>query len=304
MSTNLREGTAVVSAEGRLAEKNLEISKENGVDVIRGTVTIKISDTDSITFQVRSAAKKSDGKGGYTNEDNKTYQGLVTVYNEYKTIAEVGEENADYVRVTRGTLRPYYNVRSGREINSMSANFFNRVFDPTDEPSATFEVECYISSIVPEKYRDEDHQGEDTGRAIVKAWLPTYSGIEPIEFVAPKDYGVADAFLSGDYQPGQTVTFYGDVVNKKVVKIATIPVKIGKPKTTTSTTYTNELVITGASEPEQDEAKAFNANAVRAAITEREARIEEQKRKDATGTVRPAPNGFMPAPTSGRSLPF
>lgn len=301
MSTNLREANSVVRVEGMLAEKNLEVETKNGVRIISGSVTIKISDTDSIQFRVRQAEKKSDGHGGYTNEDNKVFSGIETVLNDYHSIAEVGEENADRIRVLQGQIRPYYSTQSKRENVGYQSSFFNRVGEDKGENKAEFELELFIHSIVPEVYTSGDKQGEETGRAIIKGWMPTYNGIEPMELVAPKEDGIASAIMGGDYEPGQTATFYGDIINRRVVKTVTKPVQIGKPKTVTNTTYTNELIITGVTAPYDAEAgeQPFDKDAVAQAIAERESRIAEQ----AKNASKSSSTANKPK-SSGRSLPW
>lgn len=302
MSTNLRQATAKIAAVGVLAEKDLKLENVNGVDIISGSLTLKISDTDSIQFRVRQAAKKSDGKKGYTNEDNRAFEGVKRVYDEYNSIASVGEAEADKVRIGSGQFRPYYSIQSDREVMGYQAAFFSRVpKDENVENSAEFDVELFIKAIVPEIYSNGDSQGEETGRVIVKGLMPTYDGIEPVELVAPKEDGVANAILE-TYAPGQTVEFFGDVINRKIEKTTTVPVRIGKPKVTTSVTYTNELVITGASEPYEDEEgkkSYYNAEAIKQAEMERKTRIEEQKAKAKNGGSK---NATSAPASSGRKV--
>lgn len=309
MSTNLKEATAKVTVVGLLAEKDLKVESANGVDIISGSVTIKVSDTDSIQFRVKQASKRSDGKKGYTSEDNKVYPGLVTVMNEYKSIADVGEADADRIAVISGQIKPYFSVQNDREHLSYQTNFFSRDRGVKDDNKAEFEVEIFIKAIVPEVYTSGEKQGDETGRAIVKGLLPTYSGIETIDLVAPAEDGIADAILS-DYTPGQTVRFFGDVINRKVEKTTTVPVKIGKPKVTTSVTYTNELVITGASEAydgETGDTAPYDVNAIKQAMTERDSRIAELKEKNKNNSNRggndASPSSSKPA-SSGKNLPW
>ena len=296
MSTNLREADAIVSAEGILQEKTLKIEYDNGVPYISGNITIKIDDINTITFNARQSSKTKKG------EPNKVYNGLVTVMNDYKSVAEVGEENADRIRINNGQLRPAYMARSGREGIFYQANFYNRVNgDEALTPHAEFEVELYIDSVIPEQYTTGDKAGEETGRAIVRGWLPTYSGIEPVDLVATADIAGDIADL---YTKGTTGRFYGNIINSRIEKKTVTPVRIGKPKETTSVTYTNELVITGATEPyTEDSNKTFDKEAVQLAKQERESRIEEKK-ATAGSTASANGNWQQKAPDSGRKLPF
>ena len=119
----------------------------------------------------------------------------------------------------------------------------------------------------------------ETGRLLVKGWMPTYNGIEPLALVVESDL-VAD--IEAAFEPGQTVKFYGDVVNNRIVKTREIPVAIGKPRIETKTTYINDLVITGATTPYEEgisEEKPYDADVIKAAIQERENRIKEEQNK-------------------------
>ena len=308
MATNLREANTNVFAEGILAEKNLKVEANGKAQLITGTLTIKVSDTDTIAFRVRQASLKSDGKGGYKDEENKVYTSLKTVMDEYKSIAEVGEEQADKIRVANGQLAPYFNPNSSRETMGYRATFFNRVSpDRKYEPKAQFDVELFVTSIAPEVYTNGDKQGEETGRAVVKGWMPTYNGIEPVELVAPKEDGIAEAILGDEaYQPGITTQFSGNIINRRIEKTVETPVRIGKPKITTTVSYTNELVITGVLAPytEDDNVNTpYDKDAIKAAIAEREAKNAEAVAKAKNNSHNSSNASSKPA-SSGRSLPW
>lgn len=275
MNTNLRQANTKITAVGLLTEKKMEIKADTtGVKHIEGTVTVKTSDKNFVTFTVYNKEKKKDGG------ENKAYAGLVTVMNEFKSVAEVGEDEADYIRVN-GQLNPYRG-QNGNEIIGYRASFLNRIKQVDNiTTEATFETEMFIQSILPEV----DKEGEETGRMKVTGWLPTYAGIEPIELIAPED--LADA-LADTYEPGQTVEFYGDVINNRIVETIEKPVAFGKPKKETRSTYVNELILTGGSDPYDDEESEdenenngkripYKVETIRAAIQERENEIAAEK---------------------------
>ena len=309
VKTDLREATAEFSCEGILSEKNLKIENDNGVNVINGSLTIEIGDTDSVQIRVRQAQKKRKA-GAYTNEENPIYAGIATVMDEYVSVADGGRENATRVRVNKGQYKPYYSARADREVASYQASFFTRVeADRAQESFATFEFEAFIAGVRAEVYSQGENQGEQTGRAIISCWIPMYGGaISPVELIAPKEDGIADAVLSGTFNNGSTVTFYGNIVNRKVVKTTTIPVKIGQPKVTTTTSYTNEFVITGASE-EETEDKAFDPQVIKMAIEERRQKNEEAKNNARNSNGNGSGSSFGTShsgstSTSSRALPF
>lgn len=293
METNLRQSNAKVFIEGLVSEKDLTVKTEDGKTKISGSLTVKTSDVNFVKFNINANEKTNAGT------DNKCYAGLVTVMNDYKTIAEVGETEADKVRVS-GDLNLYTSAQSGANIVGFKSNFFNRVKANEEfEQKAEFSVETFISSIIPEVNTD----GDETGRILVKGWVPTYNGIEPITLVAEDDIASA---VESTFEPGQTVEFMGDIINNRIEIVTEIPMAIGKPKKKVKFDYKNELVITGASTPyEEGETpeKPYEADVIKAAIQERTNKLEEAKAKAQSGqktTTNARPSGAA----KGRTLGF
>lgn len=285
--TNLRQADAFVTVEGIVSEKDLKKEIEDGKTVIKGSVTVKTSDTNFVRFSVYAAEKTKKGTS------NPAYSGLETVMDQYKSIAEVGAEEADCVNV-RGQLNPYPG-RDGREIVGYRANFFNRVKREAYDPKAEFEVELFISSIVPEMVRNGEDI-EETNRKIVKGWMPTYNGIEPIELIAPEEDGIADG-IGEVFTPNQTARFFGNIINTAIVKTREIPTVLGPKRTDKKTSYKNELIITGAGAPYEEEGGAiepYNKDTIEAAKQERENRLKENQSHSTT-------NNRPSAAASGRS---
>lgn len=294
-ATNIRQAETAVKVMGVLAEKNLKIEKENNVDKITGYLTIKTSDVNFIRFNVNCSSKKKDGG------DNSMYAGILTVLNEYKAIADdgVGEENADKIYVdttaskTKDSINIYRSKQSGKTVVSFKASFFNRVrADQAYEPTAEFEIETYIKAIVPEV----DKEGEETGRILVHGWVPTYSGIEQITLAADEETGSA---IQNTFEAGQTVRFYGDIINNRIETVKTIPVAIGKPRTEVHVEYKNDFLINGASEAYEEGVSPiapYTKEAIDRAIQERDNKEKEQAAQ--ANTARPS------AASKGRTLGF
>lgn len=286
--TNLKEAEALIKVEGILSEKGIEETTVDGKKQIKGDLVIQTSDTNFTTFSVFVNEYKSDGKGGFTSEKNGTYAGIKTVLEDYKSIAKDGKEAASRIRVTKGQIRPntYINKQGARQDGiRYNSTFFNRLKDSEElNPHAEFELELFISSIKPEQAKNEDQVLEETGRVLVKGWMPTYNGIECITLVAPQEDGIAEA-ITDSYERGQTVEFSGDVVSTREEKIEIIPVKIGKPKEKRTVTYKNELVITGASEPYEEGVfrVPYDADVIEAAVVERETKLAEAEAKAKSG---------------------
>lgn len=289
--TNLRQANAKAIAVGVVSEKDLKIVTEDGKNKVTGHITVKTSDVNFVKYNVNVNEKTKAGA------DSKTYAGIQTVMNEYKSIAEVGEEEATKVKVT-GDISPFTG-KNGEKIVSYKSNFFNRLkADEEYEPHAEFAVEMFISDINPEL----DNEGVETGRLAVSGWMPTYNGIEPIDLVAEGE--VAQAVESG-FDVGQTVEFYGDIINNRIETVTEIPVKIGKPRRKVKVDYKSDLIITGASEPYEEGITPevpYVADTIKAAIQERANRLEEAKAKAQSGAK--ASTAKPSGAAHGRSLGF
>lgn len=295
--TNLRQANTKATAVGLLTDKKLEIKTDpkDGEKHIEGTVTVKTSDKNFVTFSVYSKEKKKNG------EENKAYAGLVTVMNEFQSVADVGD-NADYIRVN-GQLNPYRG-QNGNEVIGYRGSFFNRIRNvETIEPEACFETEMFIQSIVPEMGKDADGEMTETGRLKITGWVPTYNGIEPVDLIVPED--LADA-CENTYDPGQTVEFYGDIINNSIEETIEKPVAFGKPKKEVRRTYVNELIVTGGSDAYEDEEGdhvPYDADAIKGAIADRNAAIEEAKNKAKSGSTGNMSRGAAPSGRAhGRTL--
>lgn len=291
--TNLRQANAKAYAVGTVSEKDLKVVTEDGGTKITGHITVKTSDVNFVKYNVNVNEKTKAGT------DNKTYAGIQTVMNEYKSIAEVGEEEATKVKVT-GDISPFTDKQSGEKKVSYKSNFFNRL-KPTDdyEPKAEFSVEVFISGINPEI----DTEGVETGRIVVSGWMPTYNGIEPIELVAEGEVGQA---VDSGFEVGQTVEFYGEIINNRIETITEIPVKIGKPRKKVTVEVKSDLLITGASEAYEEGITPelpYVADTIQAAIQERTNRLEEAKAKAQSG-AKASGNAKPSGAAHGRSLGF
>lgn len=302
METNLRQAENKIVAEGYLAEKNLELKKIDGVDNISGSIVLQTSEDNFVTFKYGASELRKDKK------PNGNYSGVLTVYEQYKSIAEAGKEECDKVRVTKGQLNPYVMVvpKSGekREINAAyRTNFVNRLkTNDNFEPKATFEVELFVNAIVPEMKQGADGEFEETGRMIVIGFMPTFSGIEKLELIAPNDGELNWAeLISDNYQVGMTGKFYGSLVNKQEEIIKYVPLLGGAVKEEKETKYKNELLITGASDPYvEGDINAYNPETIKAALAEKEIELAKRVEEAKNGTTAATPKSTA---TSGRTMP-
>lgn len=278
--TSLRQADAKAVTVGTISDKKLELKTEDGIRKIEGTITIKTSPTNFVQWRVRCAEKTKDGA------TNKTFAGILTVFKEYKSIADFGEDEADMVRVT-GQLNLFRNQNTGKEVISYMAKFFNRIKN-TDkvEPKAEFEAEVFIKSLIPEINKD----GEETGRYKIIGWMPVYNGIEPIELIIPEELANV---VEATYEPKQTAKFYGDIIQSVTYITTEKPLAFGVKKDTQSS-YINELVVTGGTMPydkdaEKEELKPYDPLVIQAAIEERKRSIEEAQNKQVeTNNTKPS----------------
>lgn len=266
----LRQAEALVNVEGILSEKKLEKAVDSeGKEIIRGSLKIKENDTNFITLNVYVNRYTKDGK------ENNAYAGMVTVMDEYQSIAEVGEEAATRVRCGKGALKPntYVDKRTGDVKTNVryDATYVSRVDDLTKyEPKAKFEVEGYIVSMIPEVKKDEE-----TGRLIVNILVPTYNGIEPMVITVGDD--LASEF-EGMFEPGQTARFFGILKNNVIVEEKVIKMALGKSEIKKSYDYVDERFLTGAQDPYEEE-QAYSAEAIKKAMADREMKLENDKKK-------------------------
>ena len=248
-TTNLRQAETKVTVEGILADKSLEqIVDKNGNPGVRGSVSIKVDELNTIRFKVYVGQKTSKG------EENKAWQGIQTVMNEYKSIPEVGLENADRIRVSRGSFDTYKN-QNGTDVTTYSSNYFSRTTGEP-KPERTFQTECFIKG----KSWEVDPEGNETGRLKIKAISPTFSGIAILDLIAPKEDNFAND-ADDLFEVGNTYRIDGQIVNSRVEK----KVKAALGSLKGDTEFRNELIITGSSDPYPEE-KAYDKGAIDLAI--------------------------------------
>lgn len=255
--TSLRQAEAIVRVTGLVAENKLEQKKDKeGKDIITGQLSIKVDDVTTIPIRAYAKAKTKDGN------DNSVYKGLKTVIDTYKSIADVGEEEATKVRVSKGQLgHNMFVTKTGQVVEDyqLSSNFFTS--DPKNyEPKKEFEVELFVKNV-----RDEVVKGEPTGRAIIDGVLVMYQGeVAPITLVANEDLAED---VKSEVSSGETRRFYGEIVNTAKEIKKEVHVAIGKPRTETTYEYKKELVITNVTEA-YDDTKAYPLETIKSAYAE------------------------------------
>ncbi|MEM4994819.1 hypothetical protein WKH56_19855 [Priestia sp. SB1] len=275
--TTIRQGENTVEITGVLAENRLEYyTSQDKREFIRGQFDIKTATDEIQTIHVFSSKLKKDGS------ESAGFKGFETVMNEYKSIQDAGEEAADKVEVRNGTLEMNDYVGGDGQVKSypqFSTFFVSRLRAGEEfKPKAELTVEGYIQSISAEVKNEEE-----TGRLKLKLVVALFGGaVAPFEFIAPS--GEIAEYIDENWEVGQTVTLYADIVNRVEKKEIAQAVSFGKPKTKTVTNSVREYVITGGSEPyEEENAKSYSTEVIKKALAEREVKLEELKNKKKDG---------------------
>ncbi|WP_186331660.1 hypothetical protein [Paenibacillus xylanexedens] len=261
----LKEAENKVHIEGTIAEVKIEEDKlPDGREIIKGDIDIQVDEDSIHTVSMFSMKYKQD------KTINGIYKGILTIKNEYKS--------GDKVRITQGSVRLNEYIGQDGTLKSypqINSNFVNRVKD-TDvfEPKATFAFEMVVANV-----KEEIKNDEETGRAIVKGYIPIYGGeVIPFETVVADPNAVN--YVTSNYEKGQTVSLHGDIVNQTIVTRKEIEVGFGDPQEKIDRKTIREYVVKGGSAPyEEDDKNAFDPQLVVKAVKAREAKIEAMKEK-------------------------
>ena len=291
-NTVLKQADATIEVVGIISEIDLEKVQENENETIRGRIKVKTSDTNTVPIDVYVNKYTKDKK------ENRTYAGWETRMQTYKSIADVGEKEATVVHIKRGQLRPqlYIDKETLQEMKSVrySANFMNEL-KGVDREEAQYKAEFHVTGYIQSMVQEFDKEAEETGRIILNIQVPTYNSIEPLTIFVPED--LADA-VSGLWEMGQTADFDGQIVNRAIVTEKVIKRAIGKDLVNKKYDYKNELVLTGGSEPYEEEL-AYAEAAIRKALADKQISLDQSKNE-----FEVEKNKSKAAPkASGRTLP-
>lgn len=291
-AVELKEGANKVEVVGTLVEKNLEFGEftkqVNGqpvkVENIKGSISVRTGDNEVHTIRLRSNKLTNAGK------ENSLYKGYVTILNDFVSAADVADNpelTPSQVKVDgKLTTNEYYGQDGKlRQFQQIEGKFVNRLTDKDDPtPRATFEAEIYINKVKPEM-----ENGEETERAIVESYIPSFNAIFPYNFAVIEQ---GSSFFQDDVQKGQTIKVFGQLVNKKIEHVKEIEAAFGDPIREVTYEYTNEALIQNAAMPyDEDSAKAFKPEAVTARLAAREIYLEQQKNRQSQAPQSAAPTG-------------
>ncbi|MNH75618.1 hypothetical protein D3C73_278650 [compost metagenome] len=286
----LQEAENTVHIEGVIKEVRIEEDAlPDGRELIKGEIDIQVDENSVHTVNMFSFKLKKD------KTISGLYKGIKTIKDEYK--------EGDKVRITQGNVRlnEYIgqddNLRSYPQINS---NFVNRVKEGEPfEPQAKFTFEMAVASVTEEVKNDEE-----TGRAIIKGYIPIYGG-SVIPFSVVVDNPAAVNYVTSNYEKGNTVSVHGDIVNQTIITKKEIEVGFGDPQEKIDRKTIREYVVKGGSAPyDEDSNNAFDTELIKKALKDREKYIEEMKEKKKNKEKKNSSGGFGTNPFDTQNDPF
>ena len=283
-----------VKIEGILSEIDLEagsyMKDGKSVDKIGGSIKVRVTqmlngEKVELDIPVYMFANKLTNKG----TANPAYASIERVMNEYKSIAAVGIDAADRIRITGAQIRmnEYYgqngNLNSYPRIN---ASFVTKITDLSKyNPEATFAAIFAIGSM---GYETDKDGVEIPNRYKIRGIMPQYGGsVDVIDFFATSP-NVIDA-VSSYWEQGDTVKINGKLNFTSKTEEKIVEVDFGEPRIERKTVSVSELIITGGSQTPLEGDFAFDMDEIHNALEDRQARLAELKAKQKAKESKTAP---------------
>lgn len=291
-NTVLKEAENKIEIEGLLLEKDVRTGKSAaGKEFMSVKLQVETKPNEQHTVELFAMKLKANG------EENGIYKSLETVANEYKAVKDVGREEADYVTTSTGKIQLNDYVGGDGQLRSfpqISATFINRVENREPEPKATFKVEAVVDRVVEEIDKPTE---EETGRAILHTYIALYNGkVIPFEFKVNKD---GASYVIDNYEKGDTVYIYGDIINKSEKHVKKIEAAFGQDTEEVTYNYIREFQVVGGSESyEEDNVNRYDTELIKKALVVRENYLEELKNKKDSQAPSGVKQGFDTASSS------
>ena len=283
-----------VKIEGILSEIDLEagsyVKDGKTVEKIGGSIKVRVvqalngKDTE-LDIPVYMFANKLTNKG----TPNPAYASIERVMSEYKSIAAVGVDAADRVRITGANIRMNEYYGQGDKLNSyprINASFVTKVTDMSKyTPEATFSAIFAIGSM---GYETDKDGVEIADRYKIRGIMPQYGGsVDVIDFFATSP-NVIDA-VSSYWEQGDTVKINGKLNFTSKTEEKLVEVDFGEPRVERKTISVSELIITGGSQTPLEGDFAFDTDEIQAALEARQVRLAEMKAKAKAKDAKTAP---------------
>lgn len=272
-----------VVIEGILSEIGLEkgnYTKDGTTyDVIRGEVKVRVvtplargEEPTELEVPARFFVKKLTNSGN----ENPAYTRLEDLMANGKSIAAVGEAEADCVRITgaRVVMQEYY-TPDGRFITfpSVSASFINVIKRADMVMKAKFDCEMVIGKMGMQT--DKDGVETDTMQITgVVVGYGEYTDIIP--FITSNPQYIAG--IQASYQENDTVELAGNLNFSSRTETTYEEVEIGEPIEHTRTVNVSDLIISSI-KPREVSAEDYDPADIKACLSKRTARLEALKEK-------------------------
>ena len=290
-----------VKIEGILSEIDLEtgsyVKDGKTVEKIGGSIKVRVNQMlngveTELDIPVYMFANKLTNK----NTPNPAYASIERVMNEYKSIAAVGIDAADRVRITGANIRMNEYYGQGDKLNSyprINASFVTKITDMSKfAPEATFSAIFAIGNM---GYETDKDGVQIPDRFKIRGIMPQYGGsVDVIDFFATSP-NVIDA-VSSYWEQGDTVKINGKLNFSSKTEETVVQVDFGEPRIERKTVSVSELIITGGSQTPLEGDFAFDMDEIQSALEARQARLAELKAKQKAkekGAPKSAPKKSM-----------
>ena len=290
-----------VKIEGILSEIDLETGTYNKdgktIEKIGGSIKVRVTQVLNgkeveLDIPVYMFANKLTNKG----TPNPAYASIERVMNEYKSIAAVGIDAADRVRITGANIRMKEYYGQGDKLNSytrINASFVTKITDMSKfAPEATFSAIFAIGNM---GYETDKDGVQIPDRFKIRGIMPQYGGsVDVIDFFATSP-NVIDA-VSSYWEQGDTVKINGKLNFSSKTEETVVQVDFGEPRIERKTVSVSELIITGGSQTPLEGDFAFDMDEIQSALEARQARLAELKAKQKAkekGAPKSAPKKSM-----------
>ena len=270
---------------GLLTEMDIQQKQtRDGRNYVSGTIKVRVDqeingkkEENIIPISLFSMEKKSDKVS-----INPNYNRILGYKDSFTSLAAAEKpENASRITVAANIGENMWVDAQTKELRSnfrISSNFINKARE-TDEEKASFELSGVVGKITPEFDKD----GNETGRIIVKFIIVQFGGKTDIIDLIAAD--TAKAHIETNWSEGDTVKAVGVINMKQKTVTWTESQGFGEPVKRTRTESSRELIITGGSAGGLEDMFSYDADDIKAALNERQKRIEELK----NGANKPAP---------------
>ncbi len=283
----IRQALNKIEITGVVKEHKLDTGKTSeGDKYINGSLVIKAGEFTEVTVKVFVSETTSKGKV------KKAYENLEKILKgEVKTMAEVSEEEAVKVRLwgnegfTPQFKEEIFKPENAAEVITkigVDLGFGNVTLDnsiTSEDYKATFDVEMFVEAVEEEL----DKNDEETGRVIVKGWVPVYGGsVIPLEIkagIVEDENGEFDFAedIRNNIDLESTLNFWGNIDFKTIIEKTSKGGSLGRAKVEEKRTYVHDLIAVGGDLIEGE--NEYDIEDIKQATIERENKKQEVQDK-------------------------